>query len=109
MVIYSGALNRRYILFDYSLFDDKLNYKVGVKQSLIELKSENVMILFVAKDADSFITRIPIEIAKKSNIQIVEISTKEELGEICKIDISTAIAVVIKKKIKRKGGLVCQL
>ena len=96
-------------MFDYSLFDDKLKYKVGLKQSLIELKCDNVMILFVAKDADSFIIRIPIEIARKSNVEIVEILTKEELGRICKIDISTAIAVVIKEKIKRKGGLVCQL
>jgi len=84
-------------LFDYALFDDKTNYKVGLKQSLFELKHDNVSIMFVAKDADSFITRIPIEMAKEKAIKIVEISTKEELGEICKIDISTAIAVVIKK------------
>ncbi len=84
-------------MFDYSLFDNKLNYKVGLKQSLIELKNDNVAMLFVAKDSDSFITRIPIEMAQKSDVEVIEILTKDELGKICKIDISTAIAVVIKK------------
>ena len=84
-------------MFDYSLFDDKTNYKVGLKQSLFELKSDNVLVMFIAKNADSFITRIPTEIAQEKAIKIIEIPTKEELGKICKIDISTAIAVVIKK------------
>lgn len=87
-------------MFDYSVFDSKENYKVGLKQSVFELKRNNVKIMFIAKDADAFVLREPIKIAAKNSVQVIEVKSKKYLGELCKIDISAAIAVVIINKQK---------
>lgn len=87
-------------MFDYSVFENKENYKVGLKQSLLELKKNNVKVMFVAKDADAFVLRKPIKLATENSVEVIEVETKKSLGQICKIDISAAIAVVIINKNK---------
>lgn len=83
-------------MFDYKIFDNRDSYKVGLKESIKALKAEEVKALFIAKDADGFVLRRPIQIAKENDVEIIEVPTKEALGKLCKIDISAAIAVVIK-------------
>lgn len=84
-------------MFDTKVFNEKNRYKIGLKQSLKALKANDVEKMFVAKNADAFVLRQPLNLAKKNNVPVIEIETKEELGRLCKIDISAAIAVVIKK------------
>jgi ribosomal protein L7Ae-like RNA K-turn-binding protein len=67
-------------MFNYEVFNDREHYKIGLKESIKALKADKVKTLFIAKDADGFVLRRP----------------KEALGNLCKIDISAAIAVVIK-------------
>jgi len=83
-------------MFDYEVFDDRQRYKIGLKESVKALKAGKVKTLFIAKDADGFVLRRPIKLAKENNIEIIEVPSKEALGKLCKIDISAAIAVVIK-------------
>jgi large subunit ribosomal protein L7A len=83
-------------MFNYEVFNDKDRYKIGLKESIKALKAGKVETLFIAKDADGFVLRRPIKLAKDSNVEIVEVPSKEALGKLCKIDISAAIAVVIK-------------
>jgi len=83
-------------MFDYTLFNDRERYKIGLKESVKALKASKVKTLFIAKDADGFVLRRPIKLAEENNIEIIEVPTKEALGKLCKIDISAAIAVVIK-------------
>jgi len=84
-------------MFDYKIFDNKECYRIGLKESIKALKANEVQTLFIAKDADGFVLRRPIQLAKKNDIEIIEVPTKEALGKLCKIDISAAIAVVINK------------
>jgi len=83
-------------MFDYDIFNDKERYKIGLKESIKALKADRVEVLFIAKDADGFVLRRPIKMAEENGIKIIEVPTKEALGKLCKIDISAAIAVVIK-------------
>lgn len=83
-------------MFDYEVFNDKQCYKIGLKESVKALKADKVKTLFIAKDADGFVLRRPIKLAKEKNVEIIEVPTKDALGDLCKIDISAAIAVVIK-------------
>jgi large subunit ribosomal protein L7A len=83
-------------MFNYEVFNDRQHYKIGLKESIKALKADKVETLFIAKDADGFVLRRPIKLAKENNVEIIEVPTKEALGKLCKIDISAAIAVVIK-------------
>ena len=83
-------------MFNYEVFNDRQRYKIGLKESIKALKANKVEALFIAKDADGFVLRRPIKLAEDNNVEIIEVPTKESLGKLCKIDISAAIAVVIK-------------
>ncbi len=67
--------------------------KAGLKQSLRTIKAGKAKRVYIALDADSYVLRNVIEVAKKHQIDIVEIESMKELGKMAGIDIGTAVAV----------------
>lgn len=68
---------------------------VGSKQTLKALRRDNVKVLYVAKDAKRYQVAQHIEEAKSRHITIVYVSTMEELGEACDVEVKTATAALI--------------
>ncbi|MGM0378754.1 MAG: ribosomal L7Ae/L30e/S12e/Gadd45 family protein [Bacillota bacterium] len=66
---------------------------IGYNEVMRAFAKNNVNLLFVAKNADQFIKRKPINIASNKNIKIEYIDTKKNLGKLCEIDRSAAVAV----------------
>ena len=67
---------------------------IGIKQCL---KFGKGKVLYVANDADARLISPLIELAKKENIKIVEISTMKELGLMSGIEVRSAATLIIEK------------
>ncbi len=68
---------------------------IGLKQSLKAVKEGQAKKAFIAQDADSFV-RIPFEEeCKKQGIPVEFCETCAELGRVCEIDVSAAVAVIL--------------
>ena len=72
------------------------NLVVGVRQAKRLLSERNVSKAYIAKDADPYITDPIIKKLKKLDIETEIVSSKKELGKMCKIDVDAAIAVIKK-------------
>lgn len=70
--------------------------KVGVKQSIKAILDGVVKKVFIARDAEQYVTRRILELANESSIEIEYVDTMKELGEACNIDVGAATAVIIK-------------
>ena len=82
-------------MLELEAFEDESKFKVGYKECLKALKEGIVKTLIIARNADQFVLRKPIELANISEIDVEYVDTKERLGKICKIDVGAAIAVII--------------
>lgn len=89
MIIYKSVLKGGKSIISIN----KIMLGIGYNEVVRSFAKNNVDILFVAKNADQFIKRKPINIASKNNIEIKYIDTKKKLGKLCKIDRSAAVAV----------------
>lgn len=76
---------------------------VGVKETTKALSSDEVHLLYVAKDADLKIVSDVIETAKTKRVPIEFVNTMVELGKACEVDVKTATAALINKK---EGGAI---
>lgn len=74
----------------------KGNKVVGVKQTVKALKNNTVKALYVSKDADESLIKPLIELAEENSIDIINVDTMKELGRLCGIDVSAAIAALLK-------------
>lgn len=74
--------------------DGKL--KIGAKQVLKALSNGTACAVYIARDAEEHVTRQLIEIANKSDIEIIYVETMRQLGKACKIDVGAATAVIVK-------------
>ncbi|APF25851.1 RNA 2'-O ribose methyltransferase substrate binding family protein [Clostridium sporogenes] len=74
----------------------KGNKVVGVKQTVKALKNNTVKTLYVSKDADESLIKPLIELAEENSIDIINVDTMKELGRLCGIDVSAAIAALLK-------------
>lgn len=70
---------------------------VGTKQTLKYLEKNKVSVLYIAKDADSWIVDKVKILTLDHDVEIVEIETMKELGKMCNIDIKAAVAAIIKE------------
>lgn len=71
------------------------NFCVGLKQTMRCLKKNNVTRLYIAEDAEAFVIRQVLDIAKNRNLEIKYVKTMKELGEKTKIDTGAAVAAEI--------------
>lgn len=70
--------------------------RIGIKQSLKALNAGEVKTVYVAGNADLSITENIINLSRQMGVPIITVSTKEELGEACHIDVGAAVAVLLK-------------
>jgi large subunit ribosomal protein L7A len=70
--------------------------KIGVKQTTKAINEGIALKVYVAKDADEYITRRIVELAEEKNVEIVYVETTKQLGRACKIDVGAATAVIVK-------------
>ncbi|MGN1349937.1 MAG: ribosomal L7Ae/L30e/S12e/Gadd45 family protein [Anaerovoracaceae bacterium] len=65
---------------------------VGIKQTLRMLEQGKITEIFVARDADFYVTRNVLEAAKAARIPIHYVESMKKLGNICGIEIGAAVA-----------------
>lgn len=65
---------------------------VGIKQTMRMIERGMVKNIYIAQDADFFVTRAIIEAALAANIPIISVESKKDLGRMCGIEIGTATA-----------------
>ncbi|EOD01480.1 L7Ae/L30e/S12e/Gadd45 family ribosomal protein [Caldisalinibacter kiritimatiensis] len=69
---------------------------VGTKQTKRAIQSDEVKVVFVAKDADAQVVNDVIETCEQKGIELVYVDSKMGLGKACGIDVSAASAAVLK-------------
>ena len=70
--------------------------KIGIKQSLKTIKSDQALALFIAKDAEQYVVRSIVLLAEEKQVPIIYIEDMMTLGKACNIDVGAATAVIVK-------------
>ena len=65
---------------------------VGTRQLLKKLASDEISVLYVAKDAQREITEKLTALAEGNRVEIVTVETMEKLGDMCGIAVGSAAA-----------------
>lgn len=73
------------------------NMIVGIKQTIRMVERRSVSEVFVAQDADHYVTKSVIEAAKANNIPIRYVESKKKLGHLCGIEIGASTAATVKE------------
>ncbi len=75
---------------------DKSNvsYCIGVKSSMRAINEGCAAKLLVASDADEHVLRPLLQLAEGSRIDVEYITSMRRLGQLCKIDVGAAAAVI---------------
>lgn len=80
----------------FMLYDNETAITVvGTKQTLKQLETGDVKVVFIAKDAEDRVTGPVLELAEAQNIQVQFVDTMKELGDICNVQVKTAVAAII--------------
>ena len=69
---------------------------VGLKQTVRSIEEKLVEKVFLARDVSPNIYNKIVTLCSMNNIDIEYVDTMKELGNICKIDVSAAVAAIIK-------------
>ena len=67
---------------------------IGTKQAVKAMHAGQVTEVFVALDADSWVTDPAILLAKEIGIPIATVESKSELGKACGIHVGTAVVAI---------------
>ena len=67
---------------------------IGTKQAVKAMRAGQVLELFVALDADNWVTDPAILLAKEIGIPIVTVESKRELGKAFGINVGAAIVAI---------------
>lgn len=67
---------------------------IGSKQTLKAMHNAEVSEVFVASDADQYITENVIDLAKQLKIPHTVVDSKHKLGVACKIDVDAATVAI---------------
>ena len=73
------------------------NKVVGAKQVKRALKTMDVELVYIAKDAEKKVTEEIIQFCNDEQIPIVYIDSMKILGEACGISINAAVAALIRQ------------
>ena len=65
---------------------------VGTRSLIRAMKEGTIRIAYIGNDADLFIRRKVEDACRESGVPLVEVSTMEELGRICKSPVAAAAA-----------------
>lgn len=69
---------------------------VGVRQSLKAIRQGRAEIVYLAEDADSFVSVPVIDACRECGVKLELVESKSALGKICRIDVASAVAVLLK-------------
>ena len=67
---------------------------VGARQVLRAIAAGEVSQVFIARDADPFITRPVMDACEKNGVRMSEVDTMSALGAVCGIDVKASVAGV---------------
>lgn len=77
---------------------DDAELVVGTKQTFRLIEQGRISAVYVADDADSFVTKSILESAEKSGIDVIHVASKRELGARCGIETGAAAAGIMIPK-----------
>ena len=70
------------------------NKIVGAKQVLRAVEAGEVSRVFIATDADVFVTRRVYDACRERNIEVTEVPSMKALGEACGVQVKAAVAAI---------------
>lgn len=68
---------------------------IGTKQTIKAIKNGNALEVYIAKDAESKVTKPIVDLCYEKNIKIIYYNSMAELGKACSIDVGAATVCVI--------------
>lgn len=71
------------------------NKVVGTRRVLRAIDSDLVRIVYIAQDADLFISRQVLDRCREKNLPVVEVDTMKRLGQACGIQVPSATAAIL--------------
>jgi large subunit ribosomal protein L7A len=71
---------------------------VGTNSVLRSLLNSELSLVYIARDADPFVTRKVAIAAEKAHIELIEADSMKLLGKACGLSVSAAAAGIIKGK-----------
>lgn len=74
----------------------------GLREVLRVLRKGTCNKLYVALDADAYVTRPAVSLALRSGIEIVDISDMKTLGKLAGITTGSALAAEVKKPLEKE-------
>jgi len=69
---------------------------VGARQVLRAIAANEIAHVFIARDADPFITRPVMDACEKHGVRITEVESMAALGAACGIDVKASVAGALK-------------
>lgn len=69
------------------------NLVVGAKQSTKSILGGRAKLVYLAEDADLFLSTKIISICKENNVKVEFVPSKSALGKMCGVDVPSAVAV----------------
>ncbi|MDO4744905.1 MAG: ribosomal L7Ae/L30e/S12e/Gadd45 family protein [Clostridia bacterium] len=69
---------------------------VGLKQVTRSVEDNTALKVFLAKDVSPNIYDKIVTLCSNHNVEVVYVDTMKQLGNICKIDVSAAVAAILK-------------
>ena len=67
---------------------------IGIKQAVKAMHAGQVTALFVANDADNWVTDPAILLAKEIGVPVYHVDSKKELGKACGIHVGAAVVAI---------------
>ncbi len=64
----------------------------GLKQSLKAIRQGRAERVYLAEDADTFVSASVIDACKESGVPLEFVESKSALGKLCHVDVATAVA-----------------
>ena len=71
-------------------------HTVGMRTTLRAVETGKAVTVFLAEDADVFVTRRVQEACQKANVEYVRVPSMKELGEQCGLGVKAACAAIVK-------------
>lgn len=69
---------------------------VGTKQVLRAVEEDRAARVFLGKDADGFIYHRINALCEEKRVPVTVVDSMQELGKLCKVDVKTASAAVLR-------------
>lgn len=71
------------------------DHVVGLKQSKKAIESGRARLVYISKDAEGHITAPVERMCRERGIKVVYAESMKELAKACRVDVPTAVAVLV--------------